>query len=122
MAAASAMTISTEEAAASSDGRTTTVTLTGRLDALEAPGLRTELHRVVTEHAGPHPPHVVVDLADVDFVDSAALAVLVRLRREVTAADGLVTLVRPEREDAMRVFRLTQFDRVFTMTRRSDTT
>ena len=122
MAAASPMTISTEEAGASSDGRTTTVTLTGRLDALEAPVLRTELDRVLAGHASGHAPHVVVDLADVDFVDSAALAVLVRLRRGTTAAGGLLTLVRPDSEDAMRVFRLTQFDRVFTMTRRSDTT
>jgi anti-sigma B factor antagonist len=95
----------------SPDGRAVTVTLDGRLDALRAPALRAEFDEVVAAGAR----QVVVDLAGVTFVDSAALAALVRLRRRCTAEGGQVTLVRPAAEDALRIFQLTQFDRVFTM-------
>jgi len=89
-----------------------TVVVTGRLDAVAAPDLTTELAALLADGR----TRLTVDLADVSFVDSAGLAVLVRSRRETRLRDGGVTLVSPDSDDAMRVFRLTQFDRVFTMT------
>lgn len=89
-----------------------TVVLTGRLDAVAAPELSDLL-------AGLPPDgrvHLTVDLTDVTFLDSAGLAVLVRSRRETRLGGGDVTLVSPRSAEAMRVLRLTQFDRVFTMT------
>ncbi len=58
---------------------------------------------------------LLVDLSDVEFVDSAGLAALIRARREVESAGGAIVLVSPRRRDALRVFRLTQFDAVFRM-------
>lgn len=92
-------------------GAAAVVTVTGRLDAMEAPVLRAELGRLITGGIR----DLVVDLADVEFVDSAGLAVLVRARRDLRAVGSDVVLVRPATEDAMRVFRLTQFDEVFLM-------
>lgn len=89
-----------------------TAVLSGRLDAVAAPDLQAALTGLLAEGH----PHLTVDLSDVTFVDSAGLAVLVRARRETRVAGGDVTLVGPRSPDAMRVFRLTQFDRVFTMT------
>jgi len=59
--------------------------------------------------------HLTVDLRTVTFVDSAGLAVLARARRDRALVGGSVTLIRPTSEEAMRVFRLTQFDQIFTM-------
>lgn len=100
----------------SPDGASVTVTLRGRLDAVRAPAMRQEFDGLLAAGAR----DVVVDLAAVTFLDSAALAALVRLRRLCAAVSGTVTLVRPDTEDAMRIFQLTQFDRVFTIVSPSD--
>jgi anti-sigma B factor antagonist len=54
-----------------------------------------------------------VDLSAVVFVDSAGLAALVRGLKDARLAGGDLRLVRPGADEAMRVFRLTRFDRVF---------
>ena len=87
------------------------VTITGRLDAVAAPDLRATLDSIA--HRGPQ--HLLIDLSAVSFVDSAGLAVLVRARRESRLRGGDVVIVSPTLPDAMRVFRLTQFDHVFRM-------
>ena len=87
------------------------VTLAGRLDAVAAPELRARLGEADVTGC----PQVVFDLAGVDFVDSAGLAVLVWQRRASRVLGGDVVLVRPDSTDAMRVFRLTQFDQIFRM-------
>lgn len=87
------------------------VVVVGRLDAVEAP----ELDRVLDALVGDGDVRLQVDLTDVTFLDSAGLAVLVRARRRARGAGGDVELVRPRSEEAMRVFRLTQFDQVFRM-------
>ncbi|MGB6183327.1 MAG: STAS domain-containing protein [Rhodococcus sp. (in: high G+C Gram-positive bacteria)] len=100
-----------EIAVAQTDADHATVTLTGRLDVLEASRLREQL--AGANLAGAR--HLLIDLAAVTFVDSAGLAVLARARRDRLAGDGTLTVVRPTSDDAMRVFRLTQFDQILTM-------
>ncbi len=85
--------------------------LVGRFDVAEASMVRDRLAADEIARAR----HLVIDLSKVTFVDSAGLAVLARARRDRVLAGGSVTLVRPRSEDAMRVFRLTQFDQIFTM-------
>jgi anti-sigma B factor antagonist len=92
-------------------GSSDALVLSGRLDAVEAPLLREHIDRAIESGCR----NLVVDLGRVEFVDSAGLAVLVRARRELRAQGGDVVLVRPASDDAMRVFRLTQFDQVFLM-------
>ncbi len=91
-----------------------TIALSGRLDALRALPLRSELDDLVVAAAG-GAQGVVVDLSDVVFVDSAALAALVRLRRQCVDAHLDLKFVKPRHTDALRIFRLTQFDEVFVM-------
>lgn len=98
---------------AGADGAATIV-LTGRLDALRAVPLRGELDDLVARAAAAA-QGVAVDLTDVVFVDSAALAALVRLRRQCSDAGLGLVLVRPRHVEALRIFRLTQFDEVFVM-------
>jgi stage II sporulation protein AA (anti-sigma F factor antagonist) len=90
---------------------TGTVTLKGRLDSLEAQGLRDTVQRLITGGCR----RMTIDLTEVHFIDSAGLAVLVRTHRQLEAADGSLVLVRPTGEDANRIFELTQFDQIFTM-------
>lgn len=88
-----------------------TVTLDGRLDALEAAPLRTLLDEAITDGQ----INLAIDLSRVEFVDSAGLAALVKAMKDARSAGGDVKLVSPESADAMRVFELTKFDHVFTM-------
>lgn len=87
------------------------MTLGGRFDAVEALVVRERL--AGADLANAH--HLVVDLRAVTFVDSAGLAALARARRDRVLSGGSVTLIRPVTDDALRVFRLTQFDQIFTM-------
>ncbi len=93
-----------------SDDRAT-IALSGRFDVVEALSVREQL--AGAELAATR--HLTVDLRTVTFVDSAGLAVLARARRDRALKGGSVTLIRPTSEEAMRVFRLTQFDQIFTM-------
>ena len=89
----------------------TTVTLAGRLDALEAGPLRTVLHEAIIDGQ----VNLVIDLSRVDFVDSAGLAALVKGMKDARRAGGDLQLISPKSDDAMRVFELTKFDQVFAM-------
>jgi len=93
------------------EGGRATVVLSGRFDVVEALTVRARL----ADGDLASVDHLVVDLQDVSFVDSAGLAVLARARRDRVLRGGSVTLIRPKSDDAMRVFRLTQFDQIFTM-------
>ncbi len=87
------------------------ITCDGRLDALEAGPMRAS----IAEHLEAGRNRIVVDLAAVEFVDSAGLAALVRGMKDARTAGGDLRLVTPAATDAMRVFELTKFDAVFDM-------
>ncbi len=91
--------------------RIITVAPKGRLDAFTAPNLRTRVDQLLDE--GVH--HFILDLSEVDFLDSAGLAVLVSVLKRARQAGGNVRLVRPKQEAGLRILRLTKFDRVFDM-------
>jgi anti-sigma B factor antagonist len=55
------------------------VHLAGELDLYNAPQVRTALEDV----AGSNPARLVVDLADVEFVDSTVLGILIEARRRL---------------------------------------
>lgn len=93
------------------DADRTTIAFTGRFDAVEAMAARARM----AEPDITTPAHLVLDLHAVTFLDSAGLAVLVRARRDRQRDGRTIALVRPASEDAMRVLRLTRFDRIFTM-------
>lgn len=87
-----------------------TVRLAGRLDALEA----SELRRLLTGHLQDGRNNIAVDLSDLDFLDSAGLAALVKGMKDAREAGGDLRLVWPTSADAQRIFELTSFDKVFT--------
>ena len=79
----------------------------GDLDAYTAPGLRTQLHEATTGDAD----LVVVDLAEITFIDSAGLGTLVGAHRRMREGGGRLRIVRPPALVA-RAFELTGLDEV----------
>jgi anti-sigma B factor antagonist len=88
--------------------RCASVTLAGRLDAGNAQMIKETLMQLI--NAGVI--HLVVDLAQVPFIDSAGLAALVSALKATRRVGGSVLLsgVQPQ---ARTVFSLTMLDQVF---------
>lgn len=70
------------------DGSTTTVRVHGELDLASAPTLIGRLDEVVARR----PAVVVVDVAEVPFVDSAGIAAVLRAYRQLKAQGGELRL------------------------------
>jgi serine/threonine-protein kinase RsbW len=89
---------------------TAVLRLSGRLDALAAPGIRAEAQALI--EAGSR--HLVIDLADVTFISSSGLRALLLVRKDVMTLGGELRLaaVRPH---VREVFELTGFVQVFAL-------
>lgn len=84
------------------------LTVGGEVDVATAPRLREQLLRLVSD--GHH--RIVVDLGEVDFIDSTGLGVLIGALKRVRAHDGDLALVCTENR-VLKVFEITGLDRVF---------
>jgi anti-sigma B factor antagonist len=93
------------------EGMPAVVRIGERLDAAEVPAIRAKLDELIGSGAR----HLNVDLSDTVFIDSAGLASLVRAMITLRRRGGDLELVRPRAQEAWRVFKLTQFDTVFTI-------
>ena len=91
-----------------SEGGRTVVEVGGEIDVYTAPKLRDKLDQLI--EAGNH--QLVVDLERVEFMDSAALGVLVGALRKMEAHDGSLSLVCT-RERLLKIFRITHLDKAF---------
>ncbi|MET2010103.1 STAS domain-containing protein [Microbacterium chocolatum] len=84
------------------------VTVSGRFDAHRVD----EFDRRVVGLVDADRPHVYLDLSEVEFMDSSALAALVRTLKATLAHAGSMTIV--EVSDAVRIIlELTRLDEVF---------
>lgn len=83
------------------------LTARGELDFAECPAFRASVERVVRSR----PAACVVDLTDVDYLDSACLGLLLSLQRDYVAPGGRLVLVPSETVDG--ILKLTRLDRVF---------
>jgi anti-sigma B factor antagonist len=86
------------------------ISLTGRLDAFEAPALRKLCEGYIAQNA----THFVFDLSDLSMLDSAGLAVMVSVLKRARLKEGDVRLIWPREPIASRILKLTRFDQVFT--------
>lgn len=59
--------------------------------------------------------HIIIDLADVTYLDSSALGLLLMLRDQAQAANKPVTLAKPS-SIAARSFDIANFNKLFTIT------
>src|SRR2546423_3286844 len=89
-------------------GDRTVVRVGGEIDVYTAPKLREQLIDLVA--AGNY--HLVVDMENVDFLDSTGLGVLVGGLKRVRAHDGSLELVCSQ-ERILKIFRITGLTKVF---------
>ena len=68
------------------------VRLRGDLDVASSEDLRRHLDQARREHG----EHLVLDLADLEFMDSGGLSVIVACYKAATAAGGSLTLAAPK--------------------------
>jgi anti-sigma B factor antagonist len=92
------------------DEHSASVALVGRFDARNAQTVKETLRQLIDGGT----IHLIVDLAQVPFIDSAGLATLVSTLKLVRRVGGSVLLagVQPQ---ARTVFSLTMLDQVFTI-------
>lgn len=81
----------------------------GRIDAFSAPELRKKVDTLFDENVS----RFVFDLTNVEFMDSAGMAVLVSALKRARQKEGDVILIKPKSEATMRILLLTKLDRVF---------
>ena len=72
---------------AQSHGASMVITVRGDLDIVTSPQLDECLSQAQSSHR-----HIIVDLADVDFLDTSALAVIVGHWKKAEAAGGMLAL------------------------------
>jgi anti-sigma B factor antagonist len=97
------LTIATRQAA----GRTV-VSVAGEIDVYTAPRLREEITELVA--AGTY--DIVIDMSEVEFLDSTGLGVLVGGLKKVRAHDGSLQLVCNQ-DRLLKIFRITGLAKVF---------
>lgn len=90
------------------EGDKTVVSVGGEIDVYTAPKLREQIVALVEE--GHY--HLVVDMEDVEFLDSTGLGVLVGGLKRVRAHDGSLRLVCTQ-ERILKIFRITGLTKVF---------
>ncbi len=92
-----------------SDGATVVV-LSGDVDLHHSP----DLHAELVELAGERPPRLLLDLAEVPYMDSSGVGTLVEVFRRVSSYKGKMVLFGLN--DRVRsVFEITKLDRFFTI-------
>lgn len=88
-------------------GKATVVHVAGRLDLTAADRLRQEVHELAESGC----QHVVVDLEDVEFIDSSGLGAIVGALKLLRKGGGNLS-VAALNSQALEVMRLTTLDRV----------
>jgi anti-sigma B factor antagonist len=90
------------------EGDKTVLSVGGEIDVYTAPKLREQIVQLVED--GRY--HLVVDMEDVEFLDSTGLGVLVGGLKRVRAHDGSLRLVCTQ-ERILKIFRITGLTKVF---------
>jgi anti-sigma B factor antagonist len=86
----------------------TIIEITGEIDVYTAPKLRDRISELVADGNF----HLVVDMENVDFLDSTGLGVLVGGLKKVRAHDGSIQLICTQ-ERLLKIFRITGLAKVF---------
>jgi anti-sigma B factor antagonist len=97
-------------------GGRTVVAVGGEIDVYTAPKLRD----CVTDLVADGVYHIVIDMEDVEFLDSTGLGVLVGGLKKVRAHDGSLELICNQ-DRLLKIFRITGLAKVFTIHASTDT-
>jgi anti-sigma B factor antagonist len=97
------------------EGGVTVVCIEGRFDAVAAPQVKAELHRLIENGNA----RLAVNLSQMDFIDSAGLGALVSSLRRAAAEGGDLRLAEVP-AFCRSIFELTRLVRVFDVTESED--
>lgn len=89
-------------------GEWAVLAVSGEIDIATAPGLRERLHALLADGS----KRLVVDLEDVDFIDSTALGVLVGVLKRARTEGGDVRIACSQPR-VLKVFEITRLDNAF---------
>lgn len=89
-------------------GQRTHLYIAGELDAMTAPDLTPTVDSLVEAER----KSIVVDLSNLDLIDSSGVAVIIRLFKRTKAHGGRVE-VRGAKDQPLAVLKLLRMDRVF---------
>ncbi len=98
-----ALTFSTSE-----ESTDLVLTMAGQLDALSAPDILTTIDSLIEKKH----MMIVVDMADVDLIDSSGVAVLVALYKRSRSIGGKMK-VRGAKDQPLAIFKLMNMKKVF---------
>ena len=87
------------------------IDIRGELDVYTAPQLREQLASLFDQGAR----HVVVEMGQMDFIDSTGLSVLVAALKRLRENEGDLTLRSPK-ANALKILEITGLNRVFDIT------
>jgi anti-anti-sigma factor len=93
------------------DGTRRNIKLEGSCDLATAPRLRQALHGLVP----PHVDEVVLDVSDLDFIDSTGLGVVLGAMRRLREGGGTLT-ISGAKGIVRRVLEITDLDKVIPLT------
>ena len=88
----------------------TVVTVAGEIDVFQSPKLREHMRALIED--GRH--QIVLDLNDVEFLDSTGLGVVVGIYHRLRTVGGSLVLVGAN-ERVRRVFHITKLTSIFTL-------
>ena len=91
-------------------GERTVVAVGGEIDVYTAPKLRDRITELVADGVY----HLVIDMEQVEFLDSTGLGVLVGGLKKVRAHDGSMELICSQ-DRLLKIFRITGLAKVFTI-------
>lgn len=82
----------------------------GQLDAMSAPEIMPTIDKIVAEKR----KNTIVDLTDLELIDSSGVATIVALYKRCKAQGGKVT-VTGAKDQPLAIFKLLRMDRVFSI-------
>ena len=93
------------------------IALIGELDMADAPELRGKLRATVED---PSRPAFIVDLTDLEFIDSSGIAALLEAANALKERDGSELIVAGSGRQVKRLFAITQIDRALRLVESRD--
>lgn len=94
----------------SEQNNTWSVSLTGEIDIYNAPELKNSLLKLVEQNKG----NIQIDCADLKYIDSTGLGVLISALRRVKDYNGAIT-IKNLQPYIYKIFTITGLDKVFTI-------
>ncbi len=90
------------------EGKYLIISLRGELDVESSQEMKSEVRKLISSEA----PNVVIDLTNVNYVDSSGLGTLIALQKDARFNGGSLSIVGASQQ-IRRVMKMTNLDKLF---------